>query len=76
MKMEYKSRAMHRANGSTRFSFEIRDEAKGDLKKAREILEDVEGKTALIKDALVYYINSKDFNLERYEGPGHRRADK
>lgn len=64
---------MKKMNGYTKFFFEISDNANEELKNVRAILEDVEAKSALVKDALVYYIGSEDFNLEAYEGPGHKR---
>lgn len=64
---------MVRMDGATRFYLDIKDSSDAELLKAKEILEDVEAKGALIKDAVVRYINSEDFNLEMYEGPGHRR---
>lgn len=64
---------MKKVDGCTKFTFAISDNAEADLLKAKAILEDVEAKSALIKDAVVHFINSKDFNLERYEGPGHKR---
>lgn len=56
----------------TRFFFEISDNTTDELKKVKDILEDVEAKTSLIRDALIYYVNSDEFDLGRYEGPGHR----
>lgn len=64
---------MEKREGMTRFYLDISDKSDDNLLKAKAILEDVEAKGALIKDAVVYFINSKDFNLERYEGPGHRK---
>lgn len=62
---------MEKRKGYTRFYLDIKDNAGDNLIKVRDILEDVEAKTALIRDAVLYYINSEDFKLERYEGPGH-----
>lgn len=67
---------MVKGNGYTRFFLDIKDGSNEELLKVRDILEDVEAKTALIRDAVVRYINSDDFDLEKYEGPGHRRASK
>ncbi len=64
---------MEKRKDMTRFYLDISNNAEDNLLKAKEILEDVEAKGALIKDAVVYFINSKDFNLEKYEGPGHRK---
>lgn len=64
---------MERYNGGVRFVLDIKDGSSNNLLKVRKILEDVEAKTALIKDALVHFINSEDFDIEQYEGPGHRR---
>lgn len=64
---------MERRNGMTRFYLDIYDKSDDNLLKAKAILEDVEAKGELIKDAVVKFINSKDFNLEKYEGPGHRK---
>lgn len=64
---------MKKMENRTKFFFEITDDSNEELKKVKAILEDVEAKTALIKDALVHFVNSEDFNLETYEGPGHRR---
>lgn len=65
---------MKRMEGCTRFFLDIKDNSDAELLKARKILEDVEAKGALLKDAVVHYMNSDDFRLEDYEGPGHRRA--
>lgn len=64
---------MKKMENRTKFFFEITDDSNEELKKVKAILEDAEAKTALIKDALVHFVNSEDFNLETYEGPGHRR---
>ena len=64
---------MEKRKDMTRFYLDISDKSDDNLLKAKAILEDVEAKGALIKDAVVYFINSKGFNLERYEGPGHRK---
>lgn len=62
--------------GGVRFWLDIRDTANDNLIKVRDILMDVEAKTELMKDALVYFINSKDFDIEKYLGPGHRKVTK
>ncbi len=68
---------MVKKDGYTRFFVDLYDDSKvEDVRKAKAILEDVEAKQALIIDAVIRYINSEDFNLEQYEGPGHRRADR
>ena len=64
---------MEKRNGMTRFYLDIYDKSDDNLLKAKAILEDVEAKGELIKDAVVKFINGKDFNLEKYEGPGHRK---
>lgn len=65
---------MIKKNGYTRFFLDIRDDVKrDDARRIKDMLEDVEAKQLLILDALIYYTNSEEFRLERYEGPGHVR---
>ena len=65
---------MRKYEGGVRFWLDIRDTANDNLIKVRDILMDVEAKTELMKDALVHYINSEDFHIEKYLGPGHRKV--
>lgn len=65
---------MRKYSDRVRFWLDIRNDSSENLIKARDILEDVEAKCALIRDAVVYYINSDDFDIEDYRGPGHRRV--
>lgn len=67
---------MERMEGKTRFFLDISDKANDNLKKVKEFLEDAEAKGAFLKDAAAYYMNSSDFNPEKYLGPGHVHVDK
>ena len=69
-------KSMRKYEGGVRFWLDIRDTANDHLIKVRDILMDVEAKTELMKDALVYFINSEDFDVEKYLGPGHRKVTK
>lgn len=69
-------KSMRKYEGGVRFWLDIRDTANDNLIKVRDILMDVEAKTELMKDALVYFINSEDFDVEKYLGPGHRKVTK
>lgn len=56
----------------TRYSFELYDD-NAEYKDVKNVLDDIEGVGALLKDAVFTYVRDKNFNLERYEGPGHRK---
>lgn len=68
---------MIKKDGYTRFFLDIPEDSRvEEVRKAKALLEDVEAKQALLMDAVIYYMDSEDFNLETYEGPGHRRTDR
>lgn len=56
----------------TRYSFELYDD-NDNYKDVKAVLDDIEGVGALLKDAVFTYVRGEDFDLERYEGPGHRK---
>lgn len=70
------SKKMRQYEGGVRFFLDIADTADDNLINVREILMDVEATSELIKDALVRFINSEDFEVGKYLGPGHRRASR
>lgn len=59
----------------TRYSFELYDD-NAEYKDVKDVLDDVEGVSALLKDAVFGYVRDENFDLERYEGPGHRKNNK
>jgi hypothetical protein len=59
----------------TRYSFGLYDD-NAEYKDVKAVLDDIEGVGALLKDAVFKYVRSDAFELERYEGPGHRKGTK
>lgn len=78
--MRNDKRIRHRRHGTlgnralTKYSFTLYDDV-ASYHDVKLVLDDVEGVSALLKDAVIAYVRSKDFDLERYEGPGHRKSD-
>lgn len=77
--MKDNSKNKHRSNLKdahgvelTRYSFDMYDN-NDSYSDVKAVLDDVEGVGALIKDAVINYVRSPKFDLERYEGPGHRK---
>lgn len=68
------AKQMRKGKNKTTFFLDIPDRAEDNLLKVKEILEDCEAKEELIKDALIAYVNRPDFDLEYYQGPGHRKS--
>ena len=59
----------------TRVTFDLRPRVEKE-KEVIEILNDIEGKTVFLRDALTMFIESDYFKTNRanlYDGPGHRK---
>ena len=58
----------YRGREYTRYHFDLFEDNK-EYADVKQVLDYVDGTQALIKDAVIKYVRSAEFNLERYEGP-------
>lgn len=56
----------------TRYYIDLYDDNEG-YADVKEVLDKVEGKSALIKDAVIKYVRGDGFKIERYIGNASRR---